>query len=100
MEKLNCWEVLKCGREPRGEHEIDLGVCPASIEEGADGINGGKFGGRLCWAIVGTLCGGKRQGTHVEKQKTCMMCDFYRQVFIEQKGEEFQMQYHCPFQSE
>jgi hypothetical protein len=41
-----------------------------------DGINGG----RICWAVAGTLCGGKVQGTFAEKLSACMECQFYQLV--------------------
>ncbi len=55
--KLNCWQVKKCGREPGGAEEAQLGTCPATAETAVNGINNGKNGGRSCWAIAGTLCG-------------------------------------------
>ena len=30
--RLNCWEVKKCGREPGGKSVATLGVCPAASE--------------------------------------------------------------------
>jgi len=32
MERKNCWEVLKCGREPGGYRVSEAGVCPTYIE--------------------------------------------------------------------
>lgn len=61
--KLNCWQVKKCGREPGGAKTAELGICPAAAEVALSGTNGGKNGGRACWAIAGTLCGGKVQGS-------------------------------------
>lgn len=78
--KQNCWEFKKCGREPGGSKTIELGLCPAAIDTSANGLNGGKNGGRICWAIAGTFCGGKVQGTFAEKKLTCMACDFYQLV--------------------
>jgi hypothetical protein len=57
--KLNCWEFMKCG--------VDLyQECPAF-----------PTGGRICYMIAGTLCGGEHQGSYAEKSKECMQCDFY-----------------------
>ena len=84
MVKLNCWEFMKCGRQPGGEKAKDLGVCPASIEVRAHGINHGINGGRSCWAISGTLCKGGRQGTYAEKLGDCLKCEFFSLV---RKGE-------------
>jgi hypothetical protein len=88
--KKNCWEVKKCGREPGGESVHELGVCPAAVDKSVDGINNGAYGGRLCWAIAGTFCGGKRQGTFAEKRLSCMGCDFYKSV-LEEEGEDFEL---------
>ncbi|MGE5174112.1 MAG: two-CW domain-containing protein, partial [Betaproteobacteria bacterium] len=30
MEKLNCWEHKKCGRQPGGHKVAELGVCPSA----------------------------------------------------------------------
>jgi hypothetical protein len=84
MGKQNCWELKKCGRESGGSKSSELGVCAATNNTRANGIHGGKNGGRVCWAIAGTLCGGKIQGTHAAKQGSCMICDFYKQVVREE----------------
>jgi hypothetical protein len=81
---LNCWEFKKCGREPGGEKASEMGVCPAATEERADGINSGKNGGRACWAIAGTLCKDKVQGSYALKLRDCMKCDFYQLVVNEE----------------
>ena len=78
--KLNCWEHKACGREPNGVHCADLGICPASTDEAHDGVNGGVNGGRVCWAIVGTLCGGEVQGTMARKLGNCLQCEFFKMV--------------------
>jgi hypothetical protein len=85
MTKTNCWEFKKCGREPGGSKSGELGVCPAAIETRTDGINNGKNGGRACWAISGTLCGGKIQGTHAMKVGNCLNCDFYQIIQKEER---------------
>ena len=87
MHKLNCWEVQGCGRQPRGVNVADLGICPASVEEWADGMNGGRNGGRTCWALAGTLCRGEVQGTFAIGLANCMRCPFYLQVAREE-GQE------------
>jgi hypothetical protein len=84
MAKQNCWEYKKCGREPSGAKAEELGVCPASTETRAAGINGGKNGGRACWPIAGTLCGGEVQGTFAQKLNNCIQCDFYQLVGAEE----------------
>ena len=78
--KQNCWQFKKCGREPGGAKAMELGVCPATIETRVNGVNSGKNGGRACWALTGTLCGGKVQGTFAVKLANCLACDFYQLV--------------------
>ncbi len=80
MEKLNCWQAKNCGREANGYRSQELGVCRTAIEANLDGAHGGKNGGRACWVVAGTLCGGKEQGTFAQKYKNCSQCDFYLQV--------------------
>lgn len=46
-------------------------------------MNGGRFGGRICWALTGTFCGGKVQGTFAEKLGNCIVCEFYKLIRIE-----------------
>jgi hypothetical protein len=82
--KLNCWEFKKCGREPGGNKISELGICPSAIETRTNGINEGKNGGRACWAIAGTLCGGKTQGTLAQKFGNCFDCEFYNLVIQEE----------------
>ncbi len=84
MKKKNCWEFKKCGRQPGGEHVLDLGICPAAIEKRLDGANDGLNAGRACWVIAGTLCGGKVQGSFAQKYGSCEKCDFYQAVKIEE----------------
>ena len=80
MQVKNCWEVKNCGRHQGGAKAADLGVCSAYRESRLDSMNRGMNGGRSCWAIAGTLCGGKVQGTFAAKMTNCMQCDFYVQV--------------------
>jgi hypothetical protein len=85
MEKLNCWEYKKCGREPGGKVAEHMGVCPAATEKKFRGVHDGSESGRACWLVAGTLCGGKPQGTFAQKIETCEMCDFFRKVKSEEK---------------
>jgi hypothetical protein len=82
--KQNCWQVKHCGREPGGSKAGELGVCAAASATALNGTNGGCNGGRACWAIAGTLCGGKVQGTYATNVANCMQCEFYRQVAAEE----------------
>lgn len=90
MSKKNCWEVKNCGRQPGGEKVSELGECLAATDKVADGINGGTNGGRICWAISGTFCGGKKQGTFAQKQVSCMSCPVYLAVSKEE-GDNFNL---------
>jgi len=91
--KQNCWDFKKCGRQPGGTRVAELGVCPAATMTRADGMNGGIKGGRICWALAGTLCGGQVQGTFAQKLTNCMACDFYKQVRA-QEGAQLQSVNH------
>lgn len=71
---------MGCERQPGGEKVEELGTCPAAADSSFNGINFGKNAGRICWAVAGTCCGGKVQGTFAEKRKSCVTCDFYKHV--------------------
>ena len=82
--KINCWEFKNCNREPNGVKVETLGVCPASEDIEPNGVNDGENGGRMCWAVAGTLCYGRVQGSFAQKEESCRDCDFYKLV----QGEE------------
>lgn len=86
MNRKNCWEHFKCGRQPGGDKTVELGVCPAATEEKLHGTNEGINGGRSCWAIAGTLCKGKTQGSYAQKLGDCLRCEFYASVRQDQGG--------------
>lgn len=77
MPKLNCWDVMKCGR---------AGTCTAARETRLNAAHGGLNGGRACWMVTGTTCAGGVQGTYAQKIASCMRCPFYRQVRQEEAG--------------
>lgn len=83
--KLNCWEFKNCGREPGGKKAAELGVCPTATCAELNESHGGKKGGRACWVIAGTMCGGQVQGSFAQKFKNCSVCDFYQAVKAEEK---------------
>lgn len=61
MERQDCWQFMKCGREAK---------CPAYPEHGRD-----------CFAVTGTTCGGETQGAYVDKIENCRTgCEFYKRV--------------------
>lgn len=88
----NCWDVMRCGREPGGRLSATAGPCPAAVDRSLAGVNGGVRGGRVCWTIAGTFCEGQVQGTFAGKLSTCLSCRFYRLV-RRQEGDEFR---HAP----
>ena len=75
---------MKCGRQPGGDKAAELGVCPAADDPSYDGINCGKNAGRFCWAVAGTFCGGKIQGTFADKRDSCLSCAFFNRVRAEE----------------
>jgi len=85
--KKNCWEHRKCGRELGGDKAFAMGACPVSTYTWFDGYHGGKNGGRTCWIIGGTMCGGEVHGSFEEKFKVCGKCSFYHAV-KEEEGNE------------
>lgn len=88
QKKLNCWEVMKCGRGPDSASSSKK-ICPAARESRLDGIHGGTFSGRSCWVVAGTFCGGKAQGTFAKKYNACKSCAFFKRV-LEEEGQNFQ----------
>ncbi|MFU8770144.1 MAG: protein kinase domain-containing protein [Desulfotignum sp.] len=83
-DKPNCWEYMRCGREPGGRMAGEKGVCPAAVDQSHDGTNAGTCGGRFCWAVAGTFCHGQVQGSFAGKQEDCLACAFYRLVRAQQ----------------
>jgi dTDP-4-dehydrorhamnose reductase len=89
QKKQNCWEFKQCCRGPDEKPPPSPELCPAATEKRLDGIHGGHNSGRACWAVAGTLCGGKVQGTHAVKHSLCQKCDFY-QLVAKEEGEKLQ----------
>ncbi len=90
--RQNCWEFKKCGREPGGVNAAERGVCPASQETNIDGLNFGKNGGRICWAIAGTFCGEvEPAGDFARQLLSCMDCDFFKKVQAEEGTANFEL---------
>jgi len=84
MHRRNCWEVKNCGRQAGGDQVAALGECPAASTFSCHRVNNGINGGRACWAIAGTLCGGAVQGRFVDKMRGCASCDFFHLVAKEE----------------
>ncbi len=88
MDKENCWEVMKCGRELNGVNAPKKGVCPAAQSSAFDGVNMGTGGGRFCWVVAGTYCEGDAAGSYAQKLANCINCKFLKQVSLEE-GRDF-----------
>ena len=89
--KQNCWEYMECGREPNGFDVEFHGVCSALTCTEADGLNDGKKGGRICWAIAGTFFDGEVTGKYACEKFSCANCDFFKLVNAEQGVHDFVM---------
>ncbi len=77
---LNCWEIMKCGRESAGAEGDDRTVCPAARDEASTGKNRGMYAGGYCWHIVGAFCDGEPEGNYAKKMRDCALCGFFQQV--------------------
>lgn len=88
--KANCWQIKGCGRERNGSAADALGVCPAAVATEAGGVNGGTAAGRICWAVAGTLCGDRVQGSFAQKQPSCILCEVFQRVGLEE-GRAFRL---------
>ncbi len=90
MNKLNCWEFMKCGREPDGARVSEQGICRATTDTSANGLNRGKNGGRICWAIAGTYASEIQSKCIIEKI-SCLTCDFFELVEKQESTVNFQI---------
>ena len=59
-----CWEHMQCKQDVNHDES-----CPAY-----------PHFGKICWAVAGTLCAGKIQGTYAQKIHDCHRCGYYRMV--------------------
>jgi hypothetical protein len=50
------------------------------MDSATDGVWGGAHRGRMCWAVMGTLCAGTPAATFAQKRRVCRTCDFLQQV--------------------
>ena len=80
MNKVNCWEHMRCERQPGGAKTRELGVCPVPTHSEFHGAHGGTNAGRACWLIAGSLCNGSVQGTYAQKLSACWRCEFFNKV--------------------
>ena len=89
--RQNCWEFMNCGRCPEDPYGPDGQYCPTAVTREADGINGGRNGGRICWAIAGTFCSGTVQGDFAAKEHSCLACEFCQLVQNEEDPAAFRV---------
>ena len=89
--RQNCWEVFGCGRNPGGPRAAELGTCPAATTATARGLNGGVNGGRICWAVAGTLCAEHRPAQTNHGPHRCASCRFFLQVREEEGLADFRL---------
>lgn len=88
MSRENCWEVMRCGREPGGVN-ASMGICPAAVPGEHDGENGGEARGRICWTIDGVLCPSLEGITGKgPRLRICLDCEFLTCVMNEE-GRDF-----------
>jgi two-component system phosphate regulon sensor histidine kinase PhoR len=97
MAKGNCWEIMGCERQPGGRLASEAGECPAATGATCAVGNGGEHGGRICWAVAGTFCGGEVQGSFAAKSASCTACEVFKRV-QEEEGTAFVL--HLPVQTE
>jgi len=53
-------------------------------------MNDGTNAGRFCWAVRGTMCSGKIDGTYEDKLSYCSECSFFQRIKAEE-GIHFQL---------
>ena len=84
--KYNCWEFVKCGREPGGNAVAADGICPAATEHRLDGVHDGHNAGRACWILPDTNCdrGTGTASAHRDKLARCASCKFFHRVADEE----------------
>ncbi len=84
---------MKCGREPGGVRVPELGVCRASTDTSADGLNGGKNGGRICWAVAGSYSNldipDSTECLDAVEKFSCITCAFFGLVEKEESPAKF-----------
>lgn len=72
---------MKCGKQD-GTDKSD--VCPIAAEKSANGLNGGKNGGRLCWIIADAHPATWRSCSIKGRKDPCFSCEFRFKVMMEE----------------
>lgn len=78
--KLNCWEFMKCGRQPGVSTLMTSGCVLLRGRADLMVFMTERIAGRACWVVAGSLCGGTIQGSFAEKFRNCEKCNFYKRV--------------------
>lgn len=84
MNKLNCWEFMKCGKEPVRDNGGKFETCPIASETLANGLNGGVNGGRICWVIAEVCCEHKVDPHNLQWKYSCFSCEFRFKVMTDE----------------
>ncbi len=84
MNKLNCWEFMKCGKRPPENGNGKDNSCPVASETSANDLNDGINGGRICWIIAETCHNSKVQCSDLLRKDPCFSCEFRYKVTIEE----------------
>jgi len=82
--KRNCWDYYRCRRQAKDDDGKEHDVCPVYLETKLNGVHDGKNGGRACWVVAGTKCGGRIKRIVVPKFIACKVCDFKKTVIREE----------------
>ncbi|MBI4848978.1 MAG: hypothetical protein HY808_10455 [Nitrospirae bacterium] len=81
MDKINCWEFMKCGQGPSfDENGASFARCPVAAEILADGLNSGINGGRICWVIAEKLKKNPLLCSPFYNTCSCATCKFHARV--------------------
>ena len=84
MNKINCWDYMKCGKGPGGEKTDKCATCPVASETLANGLNGGLNGGRICWIIAENNCIEDLKCSNLHHKSSCYSCEFRYKVTMEE----------------
>ena len=83
---MNCWEFMKCERQPDGEKVSEFGISPAATDTTLNRANGGKNVGRCCCCrVCHTLCNGEVPSTSASKLINCIECEFFKKFRIKKE---------------
>jgi hypothetical protein len=83
--KMNCWEIMKCGRGPNGDKIAELGECPAGVDKRFSQLNSGDCSGRACWKVKEKGPDGKLIPHWSNPSRDCLGCRVFAKVRNEEK---------------